>query len=129
MLRGVVLTKQRQIYEHSQSLISAEWSGETRFNSAIGFHAQVETLREQLGVLEDGLNKSKVACRAALDSIGIGKEYVDDMIKGTELHPQKNPHLQRVYRSWQKLKEKLKEIRDAEQPYDDFESERKNPER
>ena len=91
--------------------------------------AQIETLREQLGVLEDGLNKSKVACRAALDSIGIGKKYVDNMIKEAELHPQKNPHLQRVYRSWQKVKEKLKEIRDAEQPCDDFdfESESETP--
>ena len=92
-------------------------------------HAQVETLREQLGVLEDGLNKSKVACRTALDNLGIGEEHVDNMIKETEFHPQKNPHLQRVYRSWQKLKEKLKEIHDAEQPCDDFESERKHPER
>ena len=91
--------------------------------------AQIETLREQLGVLEDGLNKSKVACRTALDNIGIGEDYVDDMIKETELHPQKNPHLQRVYRSWQKVKEKVKEIRDVEQPCDDFESERKHPER
>ena len=69
-------------------------------------------MREQLGVLEDGLNKSKDACWAALDNLGIGKEHVDDMIKETELHPQKNPHLQRVYRSWQKVKEKQKELHD-----------------
>ena len=86
-------------------------------------------MREQLGVLEEGLNKSKVACRVALESIGIGEEYVNDMIMDAELHPPKNTDLHRVYQSCQKVNEKVKEIRNVEQRCDDCESERHHPER
>ena len=77
----------------------------------------METLREQLKVLEVGLAKSKARCRTALQKIGIRAKYVEDMIKEAqaESHPPKNPDLQRVYRSWKKVQEKMKELRDAEQ--------------
>ena len=77
----------------------------------------METLREQLKVLEVGLTKSKDHCRTALDKIGIRAKYVEDMIKEAEAesHLQENPELQRVYRSWKKVQEKTKELHDAEQ--------------
>ena len=83
------------------------------FNSVIVLHSQMETLREQLKVLEDGLIKSKDHCRTALHKIDIESKYVEDMINAAEaeLHPPKNPDLQRVYRSWMKVQEKKKEIR------------------
>ena len=76
----------------------------------------METLREQLAVLEDALNKSKRRCRTALDRNGIDDEVIDFMIeRATSQKPKKeNPHLQRVYRSWQKVEKKQKEIGDAE---------------
>ena len=81
--------------------------------------------------MEDALNKCKRRCRTALDRNGIDDEVIDFMIeRATSQKPKKkNPHLQRVYRSWQKVEDKRKEICDAEQPCDDFESERKHPER
>ena len=74
----------------------------------------METLRGQLGVLEAGVAKSKRRCRTALEKNGFEKEFVNAMIKKAESHPQKNPHLQRIYRSCQKVLAKMQEIRDAE---------------
>ena len=73
----------------------------------------METLREQLKVLEDGLIKSKDHCRTALHKMKIGAKYVEDMIEEaeSESHPPENPDLHRVYRSWAKVQEKKKEIR------------------
>ena len=63
----------------------------------------METLREQLKVLEVGLTKSKDHCRTALHKIGIRGKHVEDMIKDAEAEAeadlQENPDLQRVYRS------------------------------
>jgi len=92
-------------------------------------YLSMETLRGQLDVLETGVNKSKVYCRTALEKNGIEKEFVDAMIKKAESHPPKNPHLQRIYRSCQKVLAKMKEMRDAEQRCEAFASERKHPER
>ena len=76
----------------------------------------METLREQLAVLEAALDQSKRRCRTALDENGIDDEVIDFMIeKATSQKPKKkNPHLQRVYRSWQKVEAKRKEVSDAE---------------
>ena len=88
------------------------------FNSVTVLHSQMKTLREQLKVLEVGLTKSKDHCRTALRKIGIGAKYVENMIKDAEAEAevdlQKNPELHRVYRSWEKVQEKKKEIHDAE---------------
>ena len=83
------------------------------FNSVIVLHSQMETLREQLKVLEDGLTKSKEHCRTALHKTKIGAKFVEDMIEEaeSELHPPEHPDLLRVYRSWAKVQEKKKEIR------------------
>ena len=92
-------------------------------------YAQMETLRGQLDVLEAGVTKTKVRCRTALEKHGFEKEFVDAMIKKAESQPPKNPHLQRIYRSCQKVLAKMQEIRDAEQRCEALASERKHPER
>ena len=89
----------------------------------------METLRGQLNVLEAGVIKSKWRCRTALEKNGLEKEFVDAMIKRSESHPAKNPLLQRIYQSCQKVVAKIKEIQDAEQRCKDFASERKDPQR
>ena len=94
----------------------------------IVFHTQMATLREQLGVLEDTLQKSKNRCRTVLDQNGFDEEFVVGMINKAESHEPKNPHLHRVYRSYQKVKDKRKEIRAVEQRLEDLESERKQSE-
>ena len=60
----------------------------------------METLREQLQVLEVKLTKSKAHCRTVLDNNDIETEFVYAMIKKAETQEpkKKNPHLQRVYR-------------------------------
>ena len=84
------------------------------FNSVIVLHSQMETLREQLKVLEDGLTISKARCKTALQKIGIDAEFVPAMIKKAESHPQENPNLQRVCRSSKKVQEKMKELREMQ---------------
>ena len=89
----------------------------------------METLRGQLNVLKAGVTKSKVRCRTALEENGLEKEFVDAMIKKAESQPPKNPHLQRIYQSCQKVLAKIKEMQDAKQRCKDFASERKDPQR
>ena len=77
--------------------------------------AQIDTLREQLGILEAGLRKSKSDCMNAFELEGFEAEFVDPMIKKAELEPQKHPRLQRIYRYCQRVAEKKKEISVSQQ--------------
>ena len=76
--------------------------------------SQIDTLRDQLGILEAGLRKRKSDCLESLKTEGYPAQFVTPMIEEAESKPQKNPRLQLIYRHCQRIAEKKEEMAEAE---------------
>lgn len=75
-------------------------------------YLQIDTLREQLRIAKDKLQKSEAQYRRrAVEGLGMDEQIVDAMIIKARSSPQKNAHLRQIYEDYKAVHSKEEEIR------------------